>query len=131
MFYLFNVLNSDIRILELLLILWTFPMNTDLEITSMRDSAELVVGVLKSLANTDRLLILCHLAQQELNVSQIEQITDIKQPTLSQQLMMLRKSDVVTTRRDGKQIYYSIKDANLVEVLNTLYQLYCHPSLKH
>ena len=93
-------------------------MNTDLEITSMRDSAELVVGVLKSLANTDRLLILCHLAQQELNVSQIEQITDIKQPTLSQQLMMLRKSDVVTTRRDGKQIYYSIKDANLVEVLN-------------
>ncbi|KAB0628815.1 helix-turn-helix transcriptional regulator [Acinetobacter gandensis] len=106
-------------------------MNTDLEITSMRDSAELVVGVLKSLANTDRLLILCHLAQQELNVSQIEQITDIKQPTLSQQLMMLRKSDVVTTRRDGKQIYYSIKDANLVEVLNTLYQLYCHPSLKH
>ncbi|MCL6230997.1 MULTISPECIES: helix-turn-helix transcriptional regulator [Acinetobacter] len=105
-------------------------MNTDLEITTMRDSAELVVGVLKSLANTDRLLILCHLAQQELNVSQIEEITDIKQPTLSQQLMMLRKSDVVTTRRDGKQIYYSIKDANLVQVLNTLYQLYCNQSYK-
>lgn len=105
-------------------------MNTDLEITTMRDSAELVVGILKSLANTDRLLILCHLAQQELNVSQIEEITDIKQPTLSQQLMMLRKSDVVTTRRDGKQIYYSIKDANLVQVLNTLYQLYCNQSYK-
>ncbi|UUS66517.1 MULTISPECIES: helix-turn-helix transcriptional regulator [unclassified Acinetobacter] len=105
-------------------------MNTDLEITTMRDSAELVVGVLKSLANTDRLLILCHLAQQELNVSQIEEITDIKQPTLSQQLMMLRKSDVVTTRRDGKQIYYSIKDANLVQVLNTLYQLYCNQAYK-
>ncbi|WP_180085020.1 helix-turn-helix transcriptional regulator [Acinetobacter sp. YH12145] len=105
-------------------------MNTDLEITTMRDSAELVVGVLKSLANTDRLLILCHLAQQELNVSQIEEITNIKQPTLSQQLMMLRKSDVVTTRRDGKQIYYSIKDANLVQVLNTLYQLYCNQSYK-
>jgi len=85
-------------------------MNTDLEITTMRDSAELVVAVLKSLANTDRLLILCPLAQQELNV--------------------LRKSDVVTTRRDGKQIYYSIKDANLVQVLNTLYQLYCNQSYK-
>lgn len=130
MSYLFNVLSRDIRILELLLIVWTYPMNTDLEITTMRDSAELVVGVLKSLANTDRLLILCHLAQQELNVSQIEEITDIKQPTLSQQLMMLRKSDVVTTRRDGKQIYYSIKDANLVQVLNTLYQLYCNQSYK-
>lgn len=100
-------------------------MNTGLEITSMRDSAEVVVSILKSLANTDRLLILCHLSQQELNVSQIEEITHIKQPTLSQQLMMLRKSDVVNTRRDGKQIYYSIKDERMIEVLNTLYSLYC------
>ena len=100
-------------------------MNSDLEISNMRDSANVVVGVLKSLANTDRLLILCHVAQMELNVSEIEQITQINQPTLSQQLMMLRKSDVVTTRRDGKQIYYSIKDQNLITVLQTLYELYC------
>ncbi len=39
--------------------------------------------------------------------------------------MMLRKSDVVNTRRDGKQIYYSIKDERMIEVLNTLYSLYC------
>jgi len=100
-------------------------MNTDLEIASMHDSIDTVVKVLKSLANPDRLLILCYLAKQELNVSQIEEITQINQPTLSQQLMMLRKSDVVTTRRDGKQIFYSIKDQNLVQLLNTLYQLYC------
>src|SRR3990167_1196465 len=100
-------------------------MHIGLEKTSMRDSAEVVVSILKSLANTDRLLILCHLSQQELNVSQIEEITDIKQPTLSQQLMMLRKSDVVNTRRDGKQIYYSIKDERMIEVLNILYSLYC------
>ena len=106
-------------------------MSQSFQIDAMRASATDVVSILKSLANTDRLLILCHLVQQELNVSQIEEQTKITQPTLSQQLMMLRKSDVVTTRRDGKQIYYSIKDANLVEVLNTLYQLYCHPSLKH
>ena len=106
-------------------------MNSDLEISNMRDSANVVVGVLKSLANTDRLLILCHLAQMELNVSEIEQITQINQPTLSQQLMMLRKSDVVTTRRDGKQIYYSIKDQNLITVLQTLYELYCTTSKKN
>jgi len=100
-------------------------MSDGLEIDVMRDSAETVVTILKSLANTDRLLILCHLSQQELNVSQIEEITQIRQPTLSQQLMMLRKSDVVNTRRDGKQIYYTIKDPKLVEVLSTLYQLYC------
>ncbi|AZB90710.1 transcriptional regulator [Acinetobacter pittii] len=81
--------------------------------------------MLKSLANTDRLLILCHLAYEELNVSQIEEKTQITQPTLSQQLMMLRKSDVVSTRRDGKQIFYSIKDDNMHSILNTLHQLYC------
>ncbi len=77
------------------------------------------------MANTDRLLILCHLAYEELNVSQIEEKTQITQPTLSQQLMMLRKSDVVSTRRDGKQIFYSIKDDNMHSILNTLHQLYC------
>lgn len=100
-------------------------MPTDLKIDVMRDSASSVVTILKSLANTDRLLILCHLAQQELNVSQIEEHTQINQPTLSQQLMMLRKSDVVATRRDGKQIYYSIKDDKLTTVLKMLYDLYC------
>ena len=100
-------------------------MDNAFEINVMRDSAESVVTILKSLANTDRLLILCHLVQEELNVSQIEDKTKITQPTLSQQLMMLRKSDVVNTRRDGKQIFYSIKDQKLATVLNTLYELYC------
>ncbi|MFW1735541.1 ArsR/SmtB family transcription factor [Acinetobacter sp. ULE_I037] len=100
-------------------------MSSDLEIDVMRESASSVVTILKSLANTDRLLILCHLAQEELNVSQIEEKTQNNQPTLSQQLMMLRKSDVVSTRRDGKQIYYSIKDQKMTVVLSTLYDLYC------
>ncbi|WP_122902115.1 metalloregulator ArsR/SmtB family transcription factor [Acinetobacter sp. B51(2017)] len=100
-------------------------MNDALEIKAMRDASEHVVTILKSLANSDRLIILCHLSQQELNVSQIEHITQIHQPTLSQQLMMLRKSEVVSTRRDGKQIFYSIQDPKLVTILTTLYQLYC------
>ncbi|CAG68697.1 ArsR/SmtB family transcription factor [Acinetobacter baylyi] len=100
-------------------------MSKELEIDLIRQSADAVVTILKSLANTDRLLILCYLAKQELNVSQIEEKTNITQPTLSQQLMMLRKSDVVHTRRDGKQIFYSIKDEKLIIVLSTLYELYC------
>ncbi|MBJ9985234.1 helix-turn-helix transcriptional regulator [Acinetobacter sp. S40] len=104
-------------------------MQAEFKIEEMRNSAESVVTTLKSLANTDRLLILCHLAQEELNVSQIEERTQISQPTLSQQLMMLRKSEVVHTRRAGKQIFYSIKDQKLIDVLATLYRLYCPQSL--
>ncbi|ENV36953.1 MULTISPECIES: ArsR/SmtB family transcription factor [Acinetobacter] len=100
-------------------------MQKGLEIEAMRESAGSIVNVLKSLANTDRLIILCHLAKQELNVSQIEELTQIFQPTLSQQLMMLRKSNVVATRREGKQIFYSISDPKLRVVLTTLYENYC------
>ena len=100
-------------------------MNKPSEILEMRAAADQVVGVLKAMANTDRLLILCHLALEELNVSEIEQKTGILQPTISQQLMMLRKSDVVNTRRDGKQIFYSIKDPHLTSVLSLMYELYC------
>ena len=100
-------------------------MKDGLQIEEMKNAADSVVGILKSLANTDRLLILCHLAYEELNVSQIEEKTQITQPTLSQQLMMLRKSEVVSTRRDGKQIFYSISDPKLQVVLTTLYENYC------
>lgn len=106
------------------------PMNNDLEIATMGGSADQVLCILKSLANRDRLSILCHLSQVELNVSEIEHITCIQQPTLSQQLMILRKSNVVSTRRDGKQIYYTIKDQALIVLLNTLCQLYGQQALQ-
>ena len=100
-------------------------MNSGLQIHSIQDSSELLVGVLKAIANTDRLLILCHVSKAELNVAQIELLTKISQPTLSQQLMVLRKNHVVQTRRDGKQIFYSIKDHKVVELLKNLHHLYC------
>lgn len=96
------------------------------EVMALRDQAGQVSTMLKQLANPDRLLILCQLAEQEFNVSQIEQLTGIMQPTLSQQLTILRRAKLVTTRREGKQIYYAIQDERLMRLLQTLYQLYCH-----
>ena len=95
------------------------------EVMALRDQAGQVSTMLKQLANQDRLLILCQLAEQEFNVSQIEQLTGIAQPTLSQQLTILRRAKLVITRREGKQIYYAIQDQRLMRLLQTLYQLYC------
>jgi DNA-binding transcriptional ArsR family regulator len=61
----------------------------------------------------------------ELNVQQIENRTDIHQPTLSQQLTVLRKSNMVSTRREGKQIFYQVADPKVLTLMQTLYQLYC------
>jgi ArsR family transcriptional regulator len=91
----------------------------------LRQAAGQAVAALKVLANEDRLLLLCQLSQGEMSVSELEEVLGIRQPTLSQQLGVLRAEGVVDTRRDGKRIFYSVADARLLQVLAVLYDLYC------
>jgi ArsR family transcriptional regulator len=58
-------------------------------------------------------------------VSDLEQKLGIHQPTLSQQPGVLRNEGVVNTRRDGKNIFYSVADPAMLEILAVLYRLYC------
>ena len=91
----------------------------------LREGAGQAVAALKVLANEDRLLLLCQLSQGEMCVSELEEQLEIRQPTLSQQLGVLRVEGVVDTRRQGKNIYYSVADPTLLEILAVLYRLYC------
>ena len=91
----------------------------------LRSAAAEAVTALKVLANQDRMLLLCQLSQGEMCVSELEEQLQIRQPTLSQQLGVLRNEGVVNTRREGKNIYYSVEDAALLEILAVLYRLYC------
>ena len=91
----------------------------------LRQAAGDAVAALKVLGNEDRLLLLCQLAQGEMCVSDLEAQLDIRQPTLSQQLGVLRNEGVVSTRREGKNIYYSVADPRLLDMLAVLYRLYC------
>ena len=72
-----------------------------------------------------RLLLLCQLAQGERHVSELEALLGITQPTLSQQLGVLRAEGLVNTRRDGKRIYYSVADERVLVLLGTMYELFC------
>ncbi|MDM8348710.1 metalloregulator ArsR/SmtB family transcription factor [Pseudomonas sp. sp1636] len=96
-----------------------------LDIQQLRANADAAGQLLKALANPDRLLLLCQLAQGERNVSELESLLGIQQPTLSQQLAVLRREGLVETRREGKQIYYRISSPAALAVINTLYQLFC------
>jgi ArsR family transcriptional regulator len=91
----------------------------------LRHAAGEAVGALKVLANEDRLLLLCQLSQGEMSVGELEQALDIHQPTLSQQLGVLRNEGAVSTRREGKRICYSVADPKLMQLLQLLYRLYC------
>lgn len=95
------------------------------QIDAMREAADAACTLLKTLGNRERLLLLCQLIDGEKSVSELEELLDIHQPTLSQQLGVLRAEGVVDTRRDGKRIYYSLASSEAAAVLNTIYGIFC------
>ncbi|AJC19229.2 ArsR/SmtB family transcription factor [Pandoraea sputorum] len=99
-----------------------------LDLARLRAAAHDATALLRALANEDRLLILCQLTQGELSVGELEAQLDIRQPTLSQQLAVLRSEALVTTRRDGKRIYYAVADGAVLAVLACLYDQFCPKS---
>ncbi|MEQ8806704.1 MAG: metalloregulator ArsR/SmtB family transcription factor [Rhodospirillales bacterium] len=96
-------------------------MNEDDILEGAREAAQF----LKALANENRLLILCMLGDGEKSVTELEQALDLRQPTLSQQLARLRADDLVTTRRDGKTIYYSLASNEAGKTLELMHGRFC------
>ena len=96
-----------------------------IDLDAMHDAAAEACGLMKTLANPDRLLLLCQLSQGEMCVSDLEESLGIRQPTLSQQLGVLRNEGVLASRREGKNIFYSVADPAMLEILAVLYRLYC------
>lgn len=96
-----------------------------LELRRMRKSAALACELLRSLAHEDRLVLLCELSASEKSVGELEELTGIRQPSLSQQLGVLRREGLVKTRREGKRVYYSLGDRNALHVIEALHTLFC------
>ena len=96
-----------------------------IDINQLRENAGVAGQLLKALGNPDRLLLLCQLMHGEMNVGELEDRLKIVQPTLSQQLGVLRREGLVDTRRDGRQIYYSISSPQALAIIEKLYELYC------
>jgi len=101
-----------------------FSLTAD-DVSRLRESASKACALLKALANEDRLLILCQLTQGQRNVGELEAMTGVRQPTLSQQLGVLRDEGLVSTRREGKYIFYGLASHEVIQVMKTLSGLYC------
>lgn len=99
--------------------------NTEkVDLQLLRKASGNACSLLNTLSNPDRLLLLCRLSQGELCVADLETET-IKQPTLSQQLAILREERRVATRCQGKQIFYRLEGVEATAVMQVLFQLYC------
>ena len=84
---------------------------------------EELVEALKALAHPVRLRIMQALAGMERNVGEIDDAAEIGQPTLSQQLAVLRNAGLVKTRKDAKLVYYRIDEDRLSKVVDAAGQL--------
>jgi DNA-binding transcriptional ArsR family regulator len=95
------------------------------ELDRMVDNARHASVFLKALAHESRLLILCLLAEGEKSVGELEEILRLRQPTVSQQLARLRSEGLVSTRRDGKAVYYSLASDEARSVIDAVYDVLC------
>ena len=102
--------------------------HTVIDLDTMRAGAQQACALMNLLSNPDRLMLLCELADGERNVGELEEAVGIVQPTLSQQLAVLRTEGLVSTRRDGKNIYYQIASAQALAMMQVLYTQFCTPA---
>lgn len=94
-------------------------------IEEMESGADQAVALLKAMANRHRLIILCCLQGQELSVGELNQKIGLSQSALSQHLALLRKDELVKTRKEAQTVYYSLSSPDVEAIISTLHNLYC------
>ncbi|WP_240504499.1 ArsR/SmtB family transcription factor [Tsuneonella mangrovi] len=97
----------------------------ELPLERMQENATQATGLLKSMANESRLMILCLLSQQEMSVGELAQRIELSQSALSQHLSILRREKLVKTRRESQFVWYSLASEEAERVVHTLYDIYC------
>ena len=96
-----------------------------MDIAELQDNAAEAAKLLKAMSNESRLLILCHLAEGEMSVGELQACLNLSQSALSQHLALLRRHGVVHTRRSSQSIYYSLASAPAKDIMATMYQHFC------
>ena len=104
------------------------PGDAGCEVRPLEDmvqQAQSAATFLKALAHEGRLLILCYLSSGEKSVTELENLLGSRQAAVSQQLARLRLEGLVTCRREGKMIYYSLGDPRAERTIGLMYDLFC------
>ena len=95
------------------------------DMEKMVKNAQAASNFLKAISHEGRLMILCHLASGEKSVTELEDLLSARQAAVSQQLTRLRLEGLVTPRREGKAIYYSLTDDRPKQIMEVVYDLFC------
>lgn len=92
---------------------------------ALAEAADEASEFLKSLASPVRLRILCTISGREASVGELADLLGVRQSVASQHLALLRKDGLVTARRDGQTIWYSLADRRVLSLIGALQQAFC------
>ncbi len=95
------------------------------ELRELHDMAAHACELLKAMANEWRLLILCHLAEGEKTVSELQLLLGLSQSALSQHLAVLRREKIVRARKHAQSVSYSLSGNEATKVMETLHDVFC------
>lgn len=97
----------------------------DIDLAAMQGAAGDATQLMKALSNESRLMIMCQLNGRELSVNDLSDALGLRQTTVSQQLSLLRRDGLVSGRRDGNSVFYSIANESVHRIIEILYDMYC------
>lgn len=95
------------------------------ELEKLRENAEKAAQILGVMSNPSRLLALCYLCEGDKTVQQLQAHVGIRQSALSQHLAILRSEKLVSTRKEGQNVHYSLASPDAKRLIMTLYEIYC------
>ena len=101
------------------------PAGLSPELTRIVKKARRISELLKALAHENRLLLLCLLSERERSVSELGEFLSLRQTTVSAQLARLRLNGLVTTRRDGRTVYYSVAATSTLKLVTVIHEVFC------
>ena len=95
-------------------------MKKRIPLAIMRTNADAMAERLKLLSHSERLLMLCRMAGDEVTVSELVELTGMSQSAVSQHLAKFRDRGLVTVRRDAQARFYTLVDEEVHKIIDAL-----------
>ena len=96
-----------------------------MELNEMKETATEVAEILKTMAHSERLMVLCQLVDGEVGAGQLQENSTLSQSAFSQHLSVLRKNNLVKVRKESQSVFYSLADKRIEALIASFYTIFC------
>jgi len=94
------------------------------------EDTELTALALKAMAHPLRWRILCVLGENEMTVTELVDSIGTSQSNISQHLELLKRKNILTSRRDANRVFYRIRNKQLLLLIGNMSEVLCKTNLE-